>query len=194
MHPIVYAEFEKICSQRELRGAVLEVGATPDASTLLTLPALKQMTEKIGLNLNGPSHYADFGILQGDANAMLCFEDGQFDAVLCNATLEHDRYFWKTLAEIKRVSKTGGLIVIGVPGFQEDVNKNLFRRILGKFPFLTSASFMAGTKTLGIHKFPGDYYRFSPQAVEEVFLEGLREVKVCSVLSPPRVIGYGIKV
>jgi len=194
MRKAVYREFEKICAERELRGTVLEVGATtPDPSTFLTMSALKNMTEKIGLNLDDPSHYADFSIIQGNANAMHYFEDGMFDAVLCNATLEHDRYFWKTIAEIKRVTKKGGLIVIGVPGYHEDANGKLLRRVLRKIPFLKSSSFMAGTMTLCVHKFPGDYYRFSPQAVEEIFLEGLKEVKVRTVLSPPRMIGYGIK-
>ena len=40
-----------------------------------------------------------------------------FDAVVCNAMLEHDKHFWKTIEEIHRVSRPGAIIAIGVPGY-----------------------------------------------------------------------------
>jgi hypothetical protein len=45
------------------------------------------------------------------------FADGEFAAVLSNATLEQDPYFWKTVGEIHRVTSSGGFIAIGVPGY-----------------------------------------------------------------------------
>ena len=50
---------------------------------------------------------------------MAFFPDQRFDVVLCNAVLEHDRFFWETLAEIRRVTRAGGLVVIGTPGFRD---------------------------------------------------------------------------
>jgi SAM-dependent methyltransferase len=46
-------------------------------------------------------------------------------------------------------------------------------------------------KTYGIHESPGDYYRFSPQAVEEVFLRDCVDIRVHDILRPPRLIGSG---
>ncbi|MFH2069027.1 MAG: methyltransferase domain-containing protein [Candidatus Omnitrophota bacterium] len=177
MHKEVYRAFEKICSKFDIRGRVLEVGAIPEKLSLLNMPCLKHASEKTGINLEGSYKYKDFSIVKGNANLMDCFSGGQFDAVLCNSVLEHDKYFWKTVSEIKRVTGTGGLIVIGAPGFTK------FHTV----PLSGAAAVLA------VHNFPGDYYRFSPQAFMEVIFEGLKDVRVISVMSVPRIIGYGIK-
>ena len=119
MHPSVFKVFEEICRAGKIRGAVLEIGATPDDSTLLNLPSLAGAAEKIGINKTGSSRFRDFKILEADANDMACFPEQRFDVVLCNAVLEHDRFFWKTLAEIRRVVRVGGLVVIGTPGYRQ---------------------------------------------------------------------------
>jgi len=163
------------------------------------MKSLANATEKIGLNLDGPHEFKDFKILKGNANFMECFENNRFDAVLCNATLEHDKYFWKTIGEIKRVTKPGGLIVIGTPGYaklKQEKFKSLLRRVpwvrmLRSSPYLNM--FFTGTITFQIHNYPGDYYRFSPQAFEEVFFEGMNDVEVSLMMVPPRIIGVGRK-
>ncbi|MCX5726648.1 MAG: methyltransferase domain-containing protein [Candidatus Saganbacteria bacterium] len=196
MHPEVYQEFGRICSRRNVHGAILEVGATPDNSTLLTLNALKGATEKIGINLDGPYSYKDFSIIKGDANSMTCFEEERFDTVLCNSVLEHDKYFWKTIAEIKRVTKSGGLIVIGAPGYVSAPLERYVRKMLKNIALLhplTHEISKGATLTMNVHNFPGDHYRFSAQAFEEVIFEGMREVEIQSLLLPPRIIGSGIK-
>jgi len=184
VHPAVFQVFDELCRPHNIRGAVLEVGATPDESTLLNLPSLAGVTEKIGINKAGASRFKDFSILNVDANAMTCFPDQRFDTVLCNSVLEHDRFFWKTLAEIHRVTKTGGLIVIGTPGY----TKQRPRGIL-----FGGDALRHSTLTLGIHNFPGDYYRFSEQTFREVFFEGMKDVVIRTVLVPPRIIGAGIR-
>src|SRR5688500_14298075 len=100
MHRRILQEFERICSERGIRGSVLEVGAVPSDESLLCMKSLEHATEKIGIDLNSPSEYKDFKIVQGNANAME-FDDNRFDAVVCNAVLEHDKYFWKTVQEVK---------------------------------------------------------------------------------------------
>jgi SAM-dependent methyltransferase len=180
---------------------VLEVGAIPSNSSLLCMKSLKNATEKIGINLNGPYEYQDFRIVQGNANCMECFADNQFDTVLCNATLEHDKYFWKTIAEIKRVTKPNGLIAIGTPGYDWLPLERLKRplRVLLRIPSVRKFSddhllwLLRSTLTINLHNAPGDYYRFSPQAFKEVFFEGLRDVEVYPVLLPPTIMGSGIK-
>ena len=192
MEPRVYKEFERICSGRNIRGHVLEIGAVPDDSSLLSMKALSGVTKKVGINLDGPYTYKDFSILQGNANAMTCFQNGQFDAVLCNAVLEHDRFFWKTLSEIRRVTKSGGLIVIGTPGFRTYALERYIRGCLSFIPFFRRY-FGGATVTLCVHNYPGDYYRFSPQTFREVFFAGLSEVSIYSIMVPPRIIGCAVK-
>jgi len=196
MHPRVYEEFERICSRRNAHGLVLEVGAVPRDASLLNMKSLRNATGKTGINLKGPHTHNDYSIVAGNSNAMTCFADGQFDTVLCNSLLEHDRYFWKTVSEIRRVTRSGGLVVIGVPGYRKfealERAENLFRRIpwiRRHIDFLCTLSF-----TFRVHDAPGDYYRFSPQAVREVFFDGMKDVEIRSVMFPPRIIGSAIKV
>jgi ubiquinone/menaquinone biosynthesis C-methylase UbiE len=199
MHPRVYQEFERICTERPIRGSVLEVGAIPSDLSLLGMKSLGGATAKIGIDLDGPHEYKDFKIVKGNANSMDCFQDHEFDAVLCNATLEHDKYFWKTLHEIKRVAKPGGMIVIGVPGYSK-LRAEKIKALWARMPLVRRLQvhqylnmLFTATVTFQIHNWPGDYYRFSPQAVREVFLEGLEQIEVRTIMWPPRIIGVGTK-
>jgi SAM-dependent methyltransferase len=163
----------------------------------LCLPALAGAKSKIGINLDGPGSYADFKILRADANALTCFADESFDTVLCNSILEHDKHFWKSVSEMKRVTRPGGLIVIGVPGFTTlPIERKASRlvRILNRLGVSRSMlDFLdASTLTLRTHAFPSDYYRFSPQAVRDVFLDGLIDTELHTLMLPPRIIGVGI--
>lgn len=197
MHPEVFGEFERICRARGAGGDVLEVGAVASDDTLLCLPALRNARSRIGVDLDGPRTHAGFEILRADANDMSCFPDASFDTVLTNSVLEHDRRFWRTLAEIERVARPGALIVIGVPGFAKLPAERLASRaarvpllgaLLRRFPAL-----LASTSTLQVHEFPADYYRFSAQAARDVFLEHLDETEVHTLLVPPRIVAAGVK-
>jgi len=201
LHPAVYAEYQRICAARPCTGDVLEVGAVPTGDSLLCLPALAGARSKIGVNLDGPYRYRDFEIVQANANDLSMvprFRDNSFDLVLCNAVLEHDRCFWKTVAEIKRVTRPGGLIGIGVPAYTTLPLERRFSKLARMFgrlgvPARFRDPLQASTLTLKLHNYPRDYYRFSPQAVEEVFLEGLVEKELHTLMLPPRVIGFGVK-
>jgi ubiquinone/menaquinone biosynthesis C-methylase UbiE len=197
MHPAVFNVFEEICRARAIRGAVLEIGATLDESTLLNLPSLAGAGEKIGINKTGGSRFKDFAILEADANDMTCFPDRRFDVVLCNAVLEHDPFFWKTLAEIRRVVRVGGLVAIGTPGYRQLPFETKLRRWLARLSRFSRHPdgwpLQHSTLTLGVHNFPSDYYRFSEQTFREVFFEGMTEVVIRTVLVPPRIIGAGVR-
>lgn len=199
VHRRIYQEFEQICSERNISGSVLEVGAIPSNMSLLCMKSLESATEKVGINLDGPHEFKDFKIYKGNANSMDSFEDERFDAVLCNAVLEHDKYFWKTIAEIKRVTKPGGLIVIGVPGYKYFKAEKV-KSVLNRIPLIRNLSsnqylnlFFTATVTYQIHAAPGDYYRFSLQTCKEVFLEDMNDIELRSIMLPPRIIGVGTK-
>jgi len=197
MHPAVLNVFDDICRKHLVNGSVLEIGATPDASTLLNLPSLSGAKKKIGINKVGASTFNGFEIRNVDANEMACFETGFFDAVLCNAVLEHDPFFWKTLAEIRRVTRCGGLIAIGTPGYSQLPSERKWHRFFSKLKWCAPGrdgwALEHSTLTLAVHNFPGDYYRFSEQTFCDVFFEGMKNVTVQTVLTPPRIIGFGFR-
>lgn len=199
MHRVIFNEFDRICRTRCVSGRALEVGCVAGPGSLLNLPALRSMSEKVGVGLDPPARCADHTILQANANDLSCFGDGTFDLVLSNAVLEHDPYFWKSLAECRRVLRSGGCLVLGVPGFRRSrldrlgpaLRKVPLVRRLHRHPFWNCL--FHSTVTFMVHDFPGDYYRFSPQAVEEVFFADFDRVEVVSVMMPPRLVGSGIK-
>jgi SAM-dependent methyltransferase len=200
MNPRLFKEYERICSQNHITGAVLEVGAVPGASSLLCMKSLTNAREKVGVNLDGPHQYKDFRILKMNANNMNAFEDGRFDVTLCNGVLEHDPYFWRTVSEIKRVTAPGGLIVIGAPGYKQwtegtpAIQKNILFRAFTKFRWLPfMPAIFRGTLTLEVHNAPGDYYRFSTQAFREIICAGLNHVEIRTLNYPPSIIGIGNK-
>lgn len=198
MHAAIFTAFDQICREHEVQGRVLEIGAVPHASTLLALPSLAGASERIGINIEGPAEGPGFRILGGDANAMTGFTDASFDAVLCNSMLEHDRRFRLTLREIRRVARPGALVAIGVPGYaQRRMPLRKLGSFLARLPIVGAAArsrldeLKAATPTLAIHNMPGDYYRFSAQAVREVVLEGLDKPQLRELLAPPRILGWG---
>lgn len=200
MSPEVMAEFQRILNSEPISGPVLEVGSIPGEDCLLRLPSLEGMASKTGINIEPMPDDGDIRMVCGNANRMSMFPDRSFGCVLCNSTLEHDARFWETLAEIRRVTAPEGLIVIGVPGFRDmglesiAPRKSVAGRVLSALSWLTgNDALLAGTITLGVHNFPGDYYRFTEQAVREVLLEGLVERKCRWVMSPPRIIGWARK-
>jgi SAM-dependent methyltransferase len=199
MHHAIFTRFNEICATERVEGDVLEVGATLSADTLLNLPALRGVRSRTGIDLEQAGNGDGFTIVKGNANAMTGFADASFDAVLCNSMLEHDPLFWLTLGEIRRVARPGALIVIGVPGYGEmgEVPLRRFMRALARLPGVPKTSrqalrdIRAAAPTLGLHFFPGDYYRFSEAAVRDVLLAGTEGTQTERLMMPPRFIGWG---
>jgi SAM-dependent methyltransferase len=194
MHPTVFREFDRICRERHAGRRVLEVGAMASPDTLLMLPSIRKADERVGLNLDGPFEWDGCTVHGGNANDMTVFEDGHFNTVLCNSMLEHDAWFWKSLAEMRRVLAPGGLMVVGVPGF-DDLGMTSWNRLLRFAPLPRGLvdGWRASTLTLHVHNYPSDYYRFSLDACRTVFMAGLEQVEVRRVMVPPRVIAAGVR-
>ena len=176
MHPEIKQRFETIIRDTGVRPRrALEVGGLIGPKSLLRMPELRG-AERYVLNLRPMSSRNRITAVTGNANRMDAFADASFDLVLCNATLEHDMRFWLSIAEMKRVLEPGGLLVIGVPGFVNDPEHDRDR----------------STRTYHVH-FHFDYYRFSEQAVRDVFFENMERVEISVVGMPPRIIGFGWK-
>jgi SAM-dependent methyltransferase len=153
----------------------LEVGGLMGEDSLLRFPELAG-AERYCLNLVELPSDDEITAVKGNANDMSMFKDDTFDLVVCCSTLEHDKRFWLSVAEMKRVLRPGGLLVIGVPGYVKDPERDRGR----------------STLTYRVH-YRFDYYRFSEQAVREVFFEGMERVRVRATMTPPRLIGHGWK-
>jgi SAM-dependent methyltransferase len=195
MHPEVRSHFAMLCRRHGVGEAILEVGATSDSDTLLMLPELSGVARKVGLNMQPQHLLPGVEMVTGNANAM-DFGDAAFDAVLCNSTLEHDRRFWLSLGEMRRVLKPGGLMLIGVPGYSESrASRRRPSRFLARVwrePLPGAgrlAELAVSTPTLQVHHFPADYYRFGVDAMRDVFFEGMDVLSIDEVMMPPRLIG-----
>jgi SAM-dependent methyltransferase len=153
---------------------VLEVGGVMGPKSLLDSPQVA-FAERVVLNLAPVREAPGIEVILGNANDMP-FEDESFDLIMSSATLEHDKHFWLSLGEMKRVLRPGGLLIISVPGYVKDPERDRGR----------------WTRTYRVH-FAFDYYRFSEQAVREVFFDGMERVRVRAMMTPPRLIGHGWK-
>lgn len=209
MHPKVYRRFEALFEAYPPPGPrILEIGASsfPDDSLLTAFRRLSSDFVCTGVNLEVPAPVAlPYRMVQCDANDMAVFEAGSFDGIACNAVLEHDRRFWSTLAEVRRLLVAGGMFYVGVPGFprRKNIPQRLFTRvprsrlasvaILSTMVERAALTSLAATRTLMFHAHPDDYYRFSEQAVRQVFLEDLDCVHLEYVLKPVRILAVGRK-
>ena len=172
MSPKVFAAFEQLVASlfgNHAPRATLEVGAYQ--WTLLSIPALRS-GRRVALNLEFPQTSPELEQCEkvlGSANKM-DFADGEFDLVMSSSTLEHDKYFWKSVAEIRRVLAKGGIFIVGVPIYMRlptDVKRT--------------------TLTYARHGYAynADYYRYSEQSVREVLLEDFEIVGSCMVRRYP---------
>jgi SAM-dependent methyltransferase len=176
MSPKVKRRFHAIIRRTGVKPKrALEVGGLMGEDSLLRFPELAG-AERYCLNLVELPSADGITAVQGNANDMRQFADDWFDLVVCCSTLEHDKRFWLSVAEMKRVLAPGGLLVIGVPGYVKDEERDQGR----------------STLTYRVH-YAFDYYRFSEQAVREVFFDGMERVRVRAVMTPPRIIGHGRK-
>ena len=152
----------------------LEVGGKTDSRSLLLCPELDG-AQLVCLNVDEQGSVDAVEFQQGNGNDMHMFEPDSFDVVASNAMLEHDRRFWLSVSEMRRVLRPGGLLFIGVPGY-------------------VPGTYDDGNAT-PTYRFHGrqDYWRFSDLAVRTEFLGGFDDVQVADMLVPPRIVGHGRK-
>lgn len=175
MAPAVKEKIHEVLTESRVEPArVLEVGGVMGRKSLLDHPQVA-FAERVVLNLAPVREHPGIEVVLGNANDMP-FEDESFDLIMSSATLEHDKHFWLSLSEMKRVLRPGGLLIISVPGFVKDPEHDRGR----------------WTRTYRVH-FAFDYYRFSEQAVREVFFSGMERVRADPILRPPRIVGHGYK-
>jgi SAM-dependent methyltransferase len=192
MDPLVFNEFQEIVTLIKIKERVLEVGAIPSSDSLLTIDALSS-AERVGINIKGDIEFGGFKIIEGNGNNMSMFPTGYFDLVMSNATIEHDPFFWKTCAEMRRVLRVDGTAIIGGPGFTHETGLTELGIQVVPWEDDLWKSQAKSALTFRYHGAPMDYYRFSPTAFHDVIFEGYRDVSIKSIMVPPRIIAYGFK-
>ncbi|MCA3126549.1 MAG: methyltransferase domain-containing protein [Rhodocyclaceae bacterium] len=163
MSPLVFSTFADTVERQlgdHALSAALEIGA--GGWILLSIPAFAQ-AHRVALNLRfnkltDPLEQTERVI--GNSNAM-DFPDETFDCVMSCSAIEHDKYFWKSVAETRRVLENGGLSIVGAPVHM---------------PLPTDKDYTTLTYARHGLAYNADFYRFSEQAVREVFFEGYSEV------------------
>lgn len=134
---------EIIVSQMKTPKRVLEVGSRPaiNQKELSDLRVLFPNSEYLGLDMQkGP------GVdIVADARKMP-FDDSSFDLILCLETLEHCDEPWKVVAEIERVSKKNGGIVL------------------------------SSQQNFPLHMHPSDYFRYTPYGLSTLVKNKARKI------------------
>lgn len=103
MHRKIMRRFHSIIRDSGIRpGRALEVGGWAGDNSLLNVQELRD-AERFCINLQDVPSGNGIVAVTGNANSMRMFADDSFDLVMSNATLEHDRCFWLSVAEMKRV-------------------------------------------------------------------------------------------
>ena len=185
MSPKVYKCFNTIINDhysKEKPEMVLEIGTY--RWSLLDVETFSN-SKRYGLNLEFSQTLKDYFkdkhvLIEANSNN-LPFNENYFDCIVSCSVLEHDKYFWKSIHEMKRALKPGGLMVIGVPVYT--------KLLIDRFK-----------TTLTYHKhgisYNADFYRFSEQAVREVFFEGFQITNVIYVRKYPNpyLVVSGVKV
>jgi len=160
---MVFNCFSELVGKRLQTGAplrALEVGA--GGQTLLAIPQFES-GERVALNLRFDritDQLANTFRVIGNGNH-LPFPDQSFDCVMSSSALEHDRYFWRSTREALRVLKPGGYFIAGVP---------IYMTLPSDKDHTTLTYARHGIA------YNADFYRFSEQAVREVFFEGFSAV------------------
>ena len=211
MHKGVYQEFERIFDLHPPRGEIiLELGVAPrrDTALLTAVASRNPASRRVGISLYVPDDLdpdLPFEMVRGNAHDLSMFDDESVDGVITNSMLEHDQEFWLTLAEVRRVLKPGGLFYVGVPGYkssQSTFQRGLFRAASSRYsnypvakPFFNYlvGTRLVGTSTYMFHLGPDDYFRFSSEAVRNVFFKGMECLTLSEVMSPVRVVAVGRK-
>lgn len=185
MHPMLYRHFQEVASKYALKGPFLEIGAAPGGKAILAGAYFKGKNDRFAINLQAQAQESGITFKMCNSNDMQSeFASGQFQSVLSNAVLEHDKYFWRSIDEMKRVLAPGGMLVVGAPGF---------------IPLKQTKASISGlgedskaTITYDVHARP-DYWRFSRQAFKSVICEEMQILELRVVGSIPRLVAVAQK-
>lgn len=147
MHASVMEWAEKVVDSYGLAGRqTLEVGSYWVNGSVRPLFETDPTVQYLGVDsAPGP------GVDKLEDIESLSFGDGEFEVVVSTETLEHVARPWLAVAELARVVKPGGYVVVSARGYD-------------------------GFGCWRVHNYPHDYWRFSDKSMELLFTDADLEV------------------
>lgn len=181
---------QEICglaAAHDAHGPFLEICAAPNTSFALLDPHFGDAERHIiGAKAASPGDGAIYA--NGNPNDMRAlYKDRQFSTVIWNGAMAHDKCFWRTVEEIKRVLAPGGILIAVAPGFGSKSRFGL--KVVGP----KGSEIANATVTARAHAYSPDYWRVSQQAMKQIILDGFDIREVRTALLMPRVFGVGAK-
>lgn len=183
----VVQEFCTLAQTHGASGPFLDIGVgLPDESILLEDQFKGEDRHAIG-----PHPSAEVGGVvysRGNPNDMRdLYQDGQFATVFWNGALAQDKFFWRSLEEVKRVLAPEGILFVSAPTFAKTARFGV--KVVGA----KGNEIPNATVTARAQEALADYLRFSPKAIRDVIFDGfdVKEVRIAFVV--PRVFGAGVK-
>jgi len=175
--------FLDVAARYGLQPPFLEIGVAPGSNCILAAEYFAGK-ERHAVNLHEFKQEDGINFVKANSNDLSnVFRDGQFNTVISNAVLEHDRFFWLSIAEMHRVLAPGGHLVVSAPGFIP--RKQVRATVVGE-------DVEMATITHDIHAVP-DYWRFSRWAFKHVFCEGLQMLEIKVIMEIPRILAVAQK-
>jgi SAM-dependent methyltransferase len=157
-------------------GRYLSIGDSIGSEAILNVPYIRENKDRVkasGINIQREAcgYWEHMRIYECNAHH-INIGDCTEDVVLCCMMLEHDPEFWRTLSEVRRVLKPGGIFLLTVPTFLNPANleATICYRVHGK-----------------------DYYRFGLDAIADLLMDGFVDKHLFLYQNPPRALCYGTK-
>jgi SAM-dependent methyltransferase len=135
MTPFLRGMVEATALCFELPGPIVEIGSyhVDGQEDLIELRSLFPNRSYVGIDMRpGP------GVDLVENVEQMTLADETIGTVLALSTLEHVKRFWKGVAEIKRIMRPDGVVLISTPFY------------------------------FHIHQHPSDYWRFTPEALDSL--------------------------
>jgi hypothetical protein len=183
----VIQEFCALALSHGVHGPFLDIGTGLPEESILVEDQFKS-EERRAVGPHASSEVGGLVYSRGNPNDMKeLYKDGQFSTVFWNGALAQDKFFWRTLDEIKRVLAPEGVLLVSAPAFAKTARFGL--KVVGA----KGSEIPNATVTARAQDALPDYLRFSPKAVRDVIFDGfdVREVRIAFVV--PRVFGVGVK-
>jgi hypothetical protein len=185
-HAKILREFQTLAETHNARGPYLEVCVGPPKNAVLLDDYFSGERQAIGPEAATEINGVTFN--RGNPNDMRdLFEDGRFSTVLWNGALAYDKYFWRSLDEIKRVVAPGGVLIVAAPGYSKKAKFG--QKVVGA----KDSPIDNATVTPRVHSSRPDYWRVSPQAMKQTILEGFDVREVHTSMLAPWVFAVGVK-
>lgn len=146
MHLIYQWVDNKKAQYIPIPGRVLEIGSLDINGSIR--PIFSNATEYIGIDQQDGK---GVDLVLHSSDCLSKFGKESFDTIISCEALEHDKFFWHTIEDMKSMLKSNGFLIITTPTFE--------------FPYHMDK----------------DYYRFSKDVYNELFFKDMNIIEISQI-------------